>query len=439
MKRDLIKTLNEWVKKKKRKPIILRGPRQVGKSWLVHEISKGFKYFVEINFEMMPEISEFFQGNLIPEEIIKNISNYLKVNIVSGKTLLFFDEIQQEPKAITALRYFYEKMPDLHVIAAGSLLEFELRNISIPVGRVSFLYVYPLSFAEFLTVTDNGNLRDMLQSNDFSALPEPFHKKLLKEVRNYTLIGGMPEVVQQYITTSNLKECIAIQSDILQTYISDFHKYAKKNQLKYLQKVFNSIPYQIGQKFKFSNVDKSIKSNVLNEALELLEMAGIIYKVYHSSSNGNPLGAEINLSKFKVLFFDIGLTQRLLNLDYSSFLINSDIFQINNGTIAELFVGLEFIAYSNLREKPSIYYWQREKRASNAEIDYVKIFNGKVTPIEVKSSSTGSMKSLKIFMDSKTILHGLKISTYPYSYFDNIYSIPFYGIEHLVLQTTKII
>jgi len=272
----------------------------------------------------------------------------------------------------------------------------------------------------------------MLIKNNYEKLHDTFHRKLLQEIRNYTLIGGMPEVVNEYISSSNLEECVNIQSDFLQTYMTDFHKYAKKNQLKYLTKIFNSIPHQLGQKFKYSNVDKDIKSTSLGEALDLLEMAGVIHKVYHTSANGIPLGAEINQSKFKVLFFDVGLTQRILNLDYSNFLFDSDIFQINNGTIAELFVGLELIAYANPREKCSIYYWHREKRSSNAEIDYVMIANNKITPVEVKSGATGSMKSLKIFMLSKETSLGLKISSHPYSYHDNILSIPFYGIEHLV-------
>ena len=432
MKRDLIEKLEIWIAKERPKPIILRGPRQVGKSWLAQEIGKKFENFVEINFEMMPEIGSFFQASLDPQDLIKNLANYLKVKIVPGKTLLFFDEIQQEPRAVTGLRYFYEKMPNLHVIAAGSLLEFELQNISIPVGRVSFLYVYPLSFGEYLCATGNEALREMLRDNSSSELHVTFHQKLLQEVRNYTLVGGMPEVLNEYIASANLEECANIQSDILQTYISDFHKYAKKRQLKYLAKVFNSIPHQLGQKFKFSNVAKGIKSTVLGEALELLQMAGLVYKVYHSSANGVPLGAEINLSKFKVLFFDIGLAQRLLRLDYSKFLINSDIMQINNGTIAELFVGLELIAYSNPREKGSAYYWHREKRSSNAEIDYVIILNNMITPVEVKSGATGTMKSLKLFMESKSVPLGLKISSYPYSHDSNIFSVPFYGIESLL-------
>ena len=437
MKRDLLEILSSWIKQENRKPLILRGPRQVGKSWLVQELGKNFDNFVEINFEMTQEIGFFFEGNLDPEELIKNISNYLKVKIVPGKTLLFFDEIQQIPRAITSLRYFYEKIPKLHVIAAGSLLEFELRNISIPVGRVSFIYVYPLSFGEYLTASNNESLRKLINKDDFSTVPEPFHKKLLQEVRNYSIIGGMPEVVNKYISTSDFAECMNIQTDILQTYITDFKKYAKKSQINYLSKVFNSVVHQLGQKFKYKTVDKNIKSTTLGEALELLEMAGVIYKVYHTSSNGIPLGAEVNLSRFKTLFFDIGLTQRILNLDYSRFLLNPDIYQINKGTIAELFVGLEMIAYSNPREKTALYYWHRESRSSNAEVDYVSVFNGNVTPIEVKSGAVGSMKSIKIFIDSKSVPLGFKISSYPYSFHQNIQSIPFYGIENVFAAKKK--
>lgn len=432
MRRDLLTNLQEWAEKERPKPIILRGPRQAGKSWLAQEIGKKFENFVEINFEMMPEIGNFFKTSLDPQVLTKNIANYLKIKITPGRTLLFFDEIQQVPEAVTALRYFYEKLPTLHVIAAGSLLEFELKNISIPVGRVSFLYVYPLSFAEYLTAKGNDSLRTMLRENDKATLHETFHLQLLQEVRDYTLIGGMPEVVKEYISTADLAECINIQSDILQTYIADFHKYAKKNQIKYLAKTFNAIPHQLGRKFKYSNIDKNIKSTVLGEALDLLEMAGVIYKVYHTSANGIPLGAEINPAKFKVLFFDIGLTQRILNLDYSQFLLDSDISQINNGTIAELFVGLELIAHTNPREKCSAYYWHREKRASNAEIDYIILLKNRIVPVEVKSGATGSMKSLKIFMESKSTPSGLKISSFPYSHNDNIISVPFYGIEQLI-------
>jgi predicted AAA+ superfamily ATPase len=432
MKRDLSIELKRWVASSRRKPLILRGARQVGKSWFIRELGKEFKYFIEINFERHPVISDFFQGNLDVKEITKNISNYFKIKIIPGETLLFFDEIQECPRAITALRYYYEDMPELHVVSAGSLLEFELRKISIPVGRVNFIYVYPLSFGEFLTASGNDSLRKMLLENGLNKIPNPFHEKLLKEVRDYTLTGGMPEVVDSFIKEGHFEDCLNIQTDILQTFRSDFNKYARKSQIKYLDQVFSSIPLQLGSKFKYSKITNDIKSVFFREALDLLEMAGIVYRVYHSSSNGIPLGAEVDNSKFKVLFFDVGLAQRLMNLDYRNFILKPDIFQINNGTIAELFTGLELVAYSNYREKANLHYWHREARSSNAEVDYTITLNSHIVPVEVKSGTTGRMKSLKIFMESKKSKLGIKISEYPFSLDQSIQSIPFYGIESLI-------
>ena len=435
MKRDLTKTLSDWAKSKKRKPLILRGARQVGKTWLAREISKEFDFYLEVNFERNPELNVFFKGNFDVLEINRNLSNYFGKKIIPGKTLLFFDEIQNCPQAITALRYYYEELPELHIISAGSLLEFELRKISIPVGRISFIYVYPLSFGEYLDVSGNSSLRKMLLENDQKKLADPFHIKLLNEIRNFTLIGGMPEVVDTFINSGIIENCINIQTDILHTYKTDFNKYAKESLIKYMTSVFNSIPHQSGNKFKYSKVSDTLKSKYLKEALTLLEMAGIAYKVYHSSSNGIPLAAEINRSKFKVLFFDIGLAQRLLKLDYKKVILNPDISKINNGTIAELLVGLEIISNSNHREEPLLHYWHREAKSSNAVIDYIISIDEEIIPIEVKSGSTGRMKSLKIFMSMKKSKLGIKISKSPYSFFENILAIPFYGIEAFIKKS----
>ena len=325
MKRDLLINLNEWVKDSHRKPLILRGARQVGKSWLAKELGKQFESFVEINFDRNPELAGLFEKTVEPQKLIEMISNFLGMEIVVGKTLLFIDEIQNCSRAITSLRYFYEEMPEMHVIAAGSLLDFELRKISIPVGRISFLYVYPFSFGEFLSATGNENLRKMLIENEYSELSELFHNKLMELIGIYSFIGGMPEVVQMYIIDGNFKKCMEIQSDILQTYKNDFNKYAKNHQIKYLEKVFSSIPLQTGNKFKFVSVSREHKSKDLLEALDMLCMAGVASRVYHSSSNGIPLHSEIDVKKFKIIFFDIGLAQKMLNLDFRPIMLNSDI------------------------------------------------------------------------------------------------------------------
>ena len=432
LKRDLLEHLKKWKDSPKRKPILLKGARQVGKSWLAKELGRDFENFVEINFEKTSELCSFFEGNIDPQLITKNIGNYLVTQIVPGKTLLFLDEIQVCPRAILSLRYFCEDFPELHVIAAGSLLEFELENLSVPVGRIRIIYVYPMSFSEYLTAIGKNNLRLMLKERRFEPLPEAIHNQLKREVRNYILLGGMPEVTADFIEYGEFERCQNLQTELIETYRSDFHKYAKKHQVKYLNRIFDSVPLQLGNKFKYSHVSRDIKSRELGDALELLEMAGLVYKVYHSSSNGLPLKSESDPLKFKVLFFDVGLAQRLMKLDHRPLLLNPDISQVNDGAIAELFTGLEFVAYQNYREKPELYYWHREARASNAELDYVTTVENKVVPVEVKRSSSGSMKSLKLFIEIKSSDMAVKISDFNFSLFEKVQTVPFYGIESLV-------
>ncbi|HQM84918.1 MAG TPA: ATP-binding protein [bacterium] len=429
MKRDLGNILESWVKSNNRKPLILRGARQVGKSWLVRELGKAFKYFVEVNFDKRSEFEEFFKMTKDPQELVELLSNYTGVKIIPGETLLFLDEIQNCPEAISSLRYFFEEMPELHVVAAGSLLEFELRKISLPVGRIQFLYVYPLSFGEFLCAVGREDLREMLINNQLNPIPLPIDRMLKEFVRIYTITGGMPEVVKTYIESKDLHECQNNQADILQTYRRDFHKYAKKHQIKYLEKLFTTLPLQTGRKFKYSEVDPAIKSITLSDSLDLLCSAGIVRKIYHSSSNGIPISAETDLKKFKIVFFDIGLMLNLINFDFKPLLLDPDIAFINNGVLAEQFVAQNLVAYSNPRREAQLFYWHRESRSSNAEVDYVIEFNNKVVPIEVKSGTKGAMKSMKIFMESKNCDFGLKISSYPYSLNDSVQSIPFYGME----------
>jgi hypothetical protein len=434
MKRDLLEYLKKWQEDPKKKPILLRGARQVGKSWLARELGKNFDNFVEINFEKNPEYCSFFTGDIEPQKIIRNVSNYVGEKITPGKTLLFFDEIQECPRATLSLRYFYEDFPQQHVISAGSLLEFELRNISFPVGRVNFIYVYPMSFSEFLTASGKHHLREMIPENNFEPLPEALHNQLNRIVRNYTLLGGMPEVVGDFLEHGDFGRCADIQTGLLETYRSDFHKYARKHQIKYIRKVFDSVAVQLGNKFKYTNVSRDIKSRELGDALELLEMAGIVYKVYHSSANGIPLRAEMDEKKFKVLFVDIGLAQKLLQLDYRPLLLDPDISQVNNGAIAELLTGLEIIAYQSFKEKPGLYYWHREKKSSNAEVDYVTAVGSEIVPIEVKSGSNGRMRSLLLFMQRKNSRLGVKVSGFNFSLFENIRTIPFYALESFMKQ-----
>ncbi|MCK5680807.1 ATP-binding protein [bacterium] len=430
--RDLLSYFKKWKETSDKKPILLRGARQVGKSRLVKKLGEEFEHFIELNFEENPEITAFFDGSLDPAALITHLSNFLGIKIIPGKSLLFLDEIQNCPRAIMSLRYFFEKLPQLHVIGAGSLIEFELQNIATPVGRIQFIYMYPLSFGEYLTVCGKDELRKYLLESKELTIPEPIHRQLLSYIRDYTLIGGMPEVVQKYIQSSDYNACQNILRTLLETYRSDFGKYAKKSQIKYLRQLFDSLPLQTGKKIKYSNISQNIKSRDLAAALDLLEQAGIVYKVYHSNANGIPLGAEKNLKKFKLLFFDIGLMQQLSGLNLTHLFLDPDITEINQGNLAELLVGLELITYQNPCSRPLVYYWHREAKSSNAEVDYLIEKKGAIVPIEVKSGSEGRMLSMHLFLKEKNVINGVRISKYQNTFHQNIQTIPFYGIEAFI-------
>lgn len=399
----------------------------MGKTTVVRQLGESFDNFVEINFEEQPDIATFFDGSLDPKDILHYLENHLSVQIEDQSTLLFFDEIQACPKAMLSLRYFFEKRPGLHVIAAGSLLDFEIERISFPVGRVDFYYLYPLSFGEYLEAIGKKGLRTDIRSS--KLLPEGIHNQLNRLLRDYTIIGGMPQVVAEYIESGNLAECQNIQSSIIETFFADFPKYARKNQVKYLSTVFKAIPSQLGRKLKYTNISNLYKSRDLGDALEVLELAGLLTRVYHSSSNGIPLEHEKNFKRFKVILFDIGLVMRMLHIPFQDLLVNDDITLVNEGSIAEQLVGQEILAYSSCREKARLFYWHREAKSSNAEVDYVIEKNGDVIPVEVKSGLTGRTRSLQIYRNEKQPPYAICFSRNPSSDENALHYSPLYHVE----------
>jgi len=426
------KHLVKWRNKAGRKPIIVRGARQVGKSWLIKEHGKEYKKYIEINFEENKEYIDLFGKNINPTELVKKINNYFNVKIEPGHTLIFLDEIQLCPRAISALRFFYEKMPELHIIAAGSLLEFELEKISIPVGRIEFLYLKPLSFFEYLKALNYSSLSQELLENENRPLNKAIHQKLLGIFRDYTLVGGMPEAVETYVRENeNIREVQIIHSQLIDTYQADFQKYAKEKQIKYLNLLLKSLPLNLGKKIKYSNLTKDVRGIYLAEAIDLLEKSGLIYRIYHSDCNGFPIGSELNLKKFKIIFLDVGLTNHLLGLDVKPYLLNEDIHQINNGAVAESVVGQELISYPHFYKRKELSYWHREDGSSNAEVDFVIEHNAHVVPIEVKDGAHGRMRSLFSFFERKNPDFGLRVSKNNHSYFEKVQSIPFYSIMEL--------
>lgn len=436
MKRLINYDLLRWKSAAARKPLLMSGARQVGKTYAVRELGKTFTHFVEINFEKRPDFIEVFEKNLDPIRIINTLVAMTNQLIIPGKTLLFFDEIQACPNAVTALRYFYEDMPALHVIGAGSLLDFAIEKIGVPVGRIQYCYVYPLSFMEYVASLGNKALFEMIISHDarqpFDAI---FHAKLFELLGQYMTLGGMPEIVHESLKQENLSTAWRMQYSIIDAYRDDFSKYAKKLQIKYVEALFNQIPSCVGNAFKFSHTQGVYQKRELEPALNLLVKAGIVHKVYQTSGNGIPLGAEANLEKFKLLFLDIALNQAMLGNNASMWLLNPLHEFINKGALAEAYVGQELLAYSSEYTRTELYYWHRDKHGSNAEVDYVIQLDSDVIPVEVKSGKGSTLKSLHQFLETKPQSpFGIRFSTQPYSIENKLHSYPLYAIAGLLAQ-----
>jgi len=410
---------------------LLRGARQTGKTYIVVEFGKKeFNELIVLNFERNPEYKEIFTS-LDPLEINQRISLFIGKSLKPGKTLLFLDEIQECPQAIMALRYFFEELPDLHIIGAGSLLEFALlsENFRMPVGRVQYLHLYPLSFNEFLHALKEHELSSYISDlENIVNLPVGLHDKLNDYLRKYFVVGGMPAVVKDYVANRDIPRCKKIQQSILDTYLDDFAKYARESKHKYLKKVFYSIPEMAGRKFVYSHIDREIKSRDLKDALELLETAGIVHRVRQTSGAGVPLSAGVHESFFKVIFLDVGLFYAISGI-YSEVIREKELTAIFKGAVAEQFAGQQLIACQTPFTKISLYYWGRKAKNSSAEIDYLIEQEGRVIPLEIKSGPTGHMRSIHLFIEKYRSQFGVKISQARFKKEDKIMSLPLYAIE----------
>ncbi len=433
--RHLLSELTDWKARDKRSPLILRGARQVGKTSLIRLFAqRQFDSIFEINFEADKHFKACFE-QLDPQEILLRIEKMSNQQIIPGKTLLFLDEIQECVNAISALRYFKEKMPQLHVIAAGSLLEFALesKQLKMPVGRVEFLYLYPLSFDEFLLTQDKTAWLTILENVTLHNTQELnlIHELLLMSFYDYLVIGGMPDAVREFNASHSYHNVQRIQSNILLTYAADFSKYAlSKTEEHYIQMLYEKIPAFVAENFKYSKISNDIQSRSLKPALARLIKAQVISSVYATSANGLPLNALINEKKFKLLMSDVGLYCAAMNLS-KEVLLTKNIILINKGALTEQVVGQEIIANSTPFKPYQLTYWSRDEKASRAEVDYVMQCGVDIVPIEVKSGSTGRLKSLHLFMQEKNAKIGVKISAAPLSFEKNILNIPFYLIKQL--------
>ncbi|OGT66467.1 MAG: hypothetical protein A3J38_09765 [Gammaproteobacteria bacterium RIFCSPHIGHO2_12_FULL_45_9] len=431
MQRTLASTLTQWRHSATRKPLLVRGARQVGKSFLIEAFGKQhFDHCITINFELNPEYKKCFQ-TLNPQEICDNIRVVSQQKIVAQQTLLFLDEIQDCPAAIQALRYFKEQMPELHVIGAGSLLELVLRQAEfrLPVGRVGFLYLYPVSFKEFLTAVNPTAVEQLEQCSVAHPLTPAVHDYLQKQLRLYFFVGGMPEALASYMQLSDIQEVQAIQASILATFRNDFGHYSEWANPKHLQLCFDQVPQLIGQQIKYNKIDPDIRARELKEALQVLEDISLIHKIRATAASGIPLDATLNEKKFKLSFLDIGLVKRIQKLD-ASLLLDENMMLLNRGSLAEQFVGQELLAYSPAFEKASLYFWARDG-AGHAEVDYLVQMGADIIPLEVKAGKTGTLRSLKQFILERNPPLSLRISEQPLALSQNILSVPFYLISEL--------
>lgn len=416
--RIIDKYLLEWKDQEGRKPLLLRGARQVGKSSAVRNLGKSFKYFAEVNFEKQKAAASFFTGDIDARLIASKIANYIDVPVVPGQTLLFLDEIQDCPEAIMSLRFFREDYPELHVIAAGSLLEFALEELpTFGVGRIHSLFMYPFTFDEFLFASGNKGLVSMCHQCDAEhPLDDAFHQKAIDLLRIYLLVGGMPEAVAKWVETGDFHKCQSVHNDIILTYQDDFSKYKKRVDPELLRCTMRGVCHQIGSPLTFSQVPGGYRSSQIREALRLLTLAGLVIPVVSSAANGIPLDAESDENRCKYLFLDTGLLLNVLELDGRSskqmieqIMAGTPQDLVNKGSIAEMFAGLEIMRHKEPIQRHKMYYWEQLGK-SVAEVDYLEASDCKVLPIEVKSNTQGGMKSLWMLMRSKDMHDAVRTS-----------------------------
>ena len=370
MDRFITKKLVDWKNKKRRKPLIIRGARQVGKTWSIIDFGKMyFNGIIHIvDFEKHLEWQSIFDLNLDARRIVTELEIVLNTRIVEGNDLLFFDEIQSCPRAIMSLRYFFEELPVLHVIAAGSLLEFAFKDISFPVGRVQFLNLHPLCFPEFLIATGKTKLAEIILTQP-KKQSDTIHNTLLDELRKYMFIGGMPECVNLYNEKGHIQDIFEIQLNLLNTFRQDFSKYTPYADKRCLSAVLSSVAKSVGQQIKYTHLSEGFSIPTIKKAFDLLSLAQLIQKVSAASPAGLPLGASASERKFKAIIVDVGLKQQICGIPVNIEYQKTDLLTIYQGALAEQYVGQELLAAG----QNELYYWSREAKSSSAEVDFLII------------------------------------------------------------------
>jgi predicted AAA+ superfamily ATPase len=429
LKRLLYDKLLEWKNGANRKPLLLQGARQVGKTYLVKEFGNNeYDDLVYLNFEEEPELISIFRGSLKAGQILESIGLLIGTKVDCERTLIFFDEAQVFPEVITSLKYFYEQAPQCHVIAAGSLLGVSVsRKKSFPVGKVNFLTLYPMSFMEYLLAEDEELIVEKLTNKgNTNALPEIIHDKLLGYLKKYLFLGGMPEVVKTYLEKKDIRLAREIQNDILESYKRDFSKYASKTDAIKISEVWRSLPAQLSKenkKFKFSEVRKKARASLYEGAIEWLRQAGLINIAYNVKLPKLPLSGYADYDKFKVYLLDNGLLGAMLNVSSDIIIKPNELFQEYNGAFIENYVASE-LAIKGYQ----LFYWTSK---SDAEVDFIVQNKNEIYPLEVKSGMSRNIKSLRSYASKYSPKLLIRTSPRNYVQAESFINIPLYVVESM--------
>lgn len=431
MKRNAIKELYEWKENNDRKPLVILGARQVGKTWLMKEFGKeAYKKCAYVNFEDNDDLRGMFEHDFDIQRIIANLQWATDVTI-DEDTLIILDEIQEAPRGITALKYFQEKAPQYHVIAAGSLLGIAMhKNDSFPVGKVDFMHLYPLSFYEFLNAIGEKKMVDLLQAKDWTMLTM-VRAKFEERLRQYYFVGGMPAAVLAFVNDGDLNKVRTIQKSIIEAYERDFSKHAPAIEVPRIRMVWHSIPSQLSKenrKFIYGMIKEGARAKDFELAIEWLKDAELIYKVNRCKKAQLPLAAYEDFSAFKMFLSDIGLMGAMSNIPVQSLLNGNMLFSDFKGALTEQFV----LQQMKTNQSLSIYYWSADN--SRGEIDFLVQQEEKVIPIEVKAEENLQAKSLRMFVERNPGLKGCRFSMSPYREQDWLVNYPLYSVLTILGQ-----
>ena len=402
MYRKSEEVLSNWIVKENRKPLVIRGARQVGKSTLVRQfvLGKGLK-LIEINCEQHPLLDVVFKG-LNVTQILNELESLPGVSPIDSQSVLFLDEVQATPHALAALRYFYEQRPEIPVIAAGSLLEFTLsdHSFSMPVGRIEFLHMVPMDFEEFLLACGETKLKETLSTFTLDhPMSELQHSRFLELQAQYFYVGGMPEAVREFSKEKKLAAARVIHENLLSTYKAYFSKYGLKQDLLLLNRLLNQAAQQVTKRVKYSRLIPNEQSRIVRRLVDLLSHARLVSLVIHSDASDIPLRAEARDEVFKLLFLDVGLLNALLGLPWNS--VSESAMSVRDGSVAEQFIGQELIA-THEHGNQTLFYWLRDRKTNNAEIDFLIMIDGKIVPVEVKAGKSGTLRSLWEFCSARS-------------------------------------